>query len=340
MKTQAAAVQGGLAALGLIAAYTTWQREPERKAGEVVVVSASQGDVQKVRYEDASSTPPKWVELEPRKEPDGPRAWLRVSARGDAKTTTPERELRGNESATKVLEKFAPLKATRALGVLPADKLKELALDAPKKRIEVTVRGQKRVFLVGNSPFGMSDPYVRDEADNKVYVLGGGVAADLENAPIRLIDRQLHDWKASEFDGLVVTAGDKKRELVQTSPEVPAQAKLASKSGRTDDLAKNWHDKVFRLVVADVLGKGEVPKAGAPQIALRIDYSMHGRPKGFLEIGRIAAAPVESSTSSAPAPTPATEYYARSESSAGWVKLSGAPEQLLSEGAKIAAAAE
>jgi hypothetical protein len=344
MKTQAAAVQGGLAALGLIAAYTTWQREPERKAGEVVVVSASLGDVQKIRYEDGTSTPTKWVELEPRKEADGSRAWLRVSARGDAKakTETPERELRGNESATKVLEKFAPLKATRALGVLPADKLKELALDAPKKRIELVARGQKRVFLVGNSPFGMSDPYVRDEADNKVYVLGGGIFADLENAPIRLVDRQLHDWKTSDFDGLVVTAGDKKRELVQTSPEVPAQAKLASKSGRTDELAKNWHDKLFRLVVADVLGKGESPKAGAPQITLRVDYTMRGRPKGFLEIGRVVPLPPadQNTSSNAPPPTPATEYYARSEPTPGWVKLSGAPEQLLTEGAKIAAAAE
>jgi hypothetical protein len=342
MKTQAAAVQGGLAALGLIAAYTTWQREPERKAGESVVVSASMGDLQKIRYEDSSVMPPKWVELEPRKEPDGVRAWLKVSARTDKKMTIPERTLRGSEASTKVLEKFTPLKASRALGVLPADKLKELQLDAPKKRIEITARGQKRVLLVGISPFGMSDPYVRDEADNKVYVLGGGVFADLDNAALRLVDRQLHDWKTSDFDGMTITVGDKKRELVQQSPEVPAQAKLASKSGKTDELAKNWHDKIFRVLVSDVLGKGETPVTGEPVVSLRIDYTMKGRPKGFLEIGKVTPKPPENAVESSAPPPPAqpTEYFARTETTAGWVKLGGATEPLLLEGAKIAASAD
>ena len=337
MKTRAAALQGGLAAVGLIAAYTTWQREPERKAGEVVVVGASVGDIQKIRFQDDSTPTPKWVELERRKEAEEPHVWLKVSARDK----NPERELRGNEAAGKTYDKFAPLKATRALGLLAADKLKEINLESPKKRIEVTVRGQKRVFLVGNSPFGVSDPYVRDEADNKVYVLGGGVIADLDNAAIRLVDRQLHDWKTSEFDALIVTAGDKKRELVQSTPEVPAQAKLASKSGRTDELAKNWHDKIFRMLVSDVLGKGETPKAGEPQIALRIDYTMRGKPRGFVEVGRVQGKPPEATSSSAaPPPTPPAEFYARSESTAGWVKLGTSIEPLLTEGAKIAASAD
>jgi hypothetical protein len=340
MKTQAAAVQGGLAALGLLLTYTTWQREPERKAGEVIVVDASVGDVQKVRFEDRSGSNPKWVELDRRKESEGPRVWLRTSARPEQKT--PERELRGNESASKVYEKLAPLKATRALGALPADKLKEIGLEAPKKRIELAVRGAKRVFLVGSSPFGVSDPYVKDESDGKVYVLGGGVVADLENAGIRLVDRQLHDWKPTEYDGLVVTAGDKRRELVQTSPEVPAQAKLASKSGRTDEQAKNWHDKMWRILVSDVLGKGELPANGEPKPALRVEYTHRGRPRGFIEIGRVAGKPPEAASSSSSAPPPATpsEIFARTESTAGWVKLPANTEELLKEGEKIAASAE
>ncbi len=341
MRTQGAALQGGLAALGLIAAYTTWQREPERRAGEVVVVDASPSDVQKVRYEDATSATPKWVELDRRKEADGPRVWLRVSARAEQKA--PERELRGNDSATKLFEKIAPLRATRALGVLGADKLKEVGLEAPKKHIELMTKSGKRTFSIGASPFGVSDPYVKDDSDGKVYVLGGGVVGDLDAASIRLVDRQIHDWKTTEYDGLAITAGGKKRELTQTTPEAPGQAKLASKTGKTDDMAKNWHDKVWRLLVSDVLGKGETPAAGEPQIAARVDYTFHGRPRGFLELARVAGkAPEPAASASTPAPPPAVpmEYYARSESTAGWVKLGGSNEELVKEAEKLAASAE
>ncbi len=338
MKTPAAAIQGGLAALGLIAAYTTWQRDPETKPGEVVIVDASQNDVRKIRFEDTSATPPKWVELERRKETDGQRVWLKVSARPEQKS--PERELRGNEAANKLFEKFAPLKATRALGVLAPEKLKEVGLEAPKKRIEVDARGQKQVFFVGASPFGVSDPYVRSESDGKVFVLGGNVVSDLDAAAIRLVDRQLHDWKTSDYDEVKVTAGGKSKALTQTSPEQPVQAKLVDQAGKTDEQAKNWHDRIWRALASDVLGKGEVPANGEPQLALRIDYKSHGKPRGFVELARVRVTPEPAAAASA-APTPATppiEVYARSESTAGWVKMNANTEDLIKEADKVIAA--
>ena len=336
MKAPGAGVQVGLAAVSLVLAYTTWQREPERKPGEVVIVEASLGDLDKIRYEDQSGKEPKWVELERRKEADGPHPWLRVSAKADAKQ--PERELRGNESAQKLFDKFAPLKGSRSLGVLSADKLKEVSLAAPKKRIEVTVHGQKRVLLVGISPFGVSDPYVRDEADGKVYVLGGGVLSDLDSAGIRLVDRQLHDWKPTEVDHLKITVDGKSKELTQIPGETPAQTKLADKTGKVDEMVKAWHEKLWRVLVSEVLGKGEVPKSGAPVLALRVDYQERGHDKGFVEFGRVQLAPVET-TAATPAspPKPTEEIYARSESTAGWVKISVAAEDLLKEAPKVVA---
>jgi hypothetical protein len=309
MKTPGAALQGGLAALGLIAAYTTWQRAPEHKAGEVVLVDATQNDVQKIRYEDNTTTTPKWVELDRRQESDGPRVWLKVSPRpADPKhpawAAAPERELRGNEQALKVFEKFAPLRATRALGVLSADKMKEVGLDAPKKHLEVTANGVKHSYAIG------------------------------------LVSRVLHDWRPIDFDALTITVGDKKRELSQTGAEVANGAKLVSKSGRSDEMAKNWHDRLWRVLVTDVLGKGETPADGEPVIALRIDYTQRGHKRGFLEIGRVsgkAPAPAASGVPAAPAPV---ELFARTESTAGWVKLGGNADQLVKEADKIAAAAD
>ena len=102
--------------------------------------------MQKVRFADGAG---KTVELDARKEgrDEEPRVWLKLSA--DAKKKKPARELPGNEGAERLWDKFAPLRATRALGVLGADKLKELGLDAPKKHLEVTARGVTHTFDVG-----------------------------------------------------------------------------------------------------------------------------------------------------------------------------------------------
>ncbi|HEX9103319.1 MAG TPA: DUF4340 domain-containing protein, partial [Polyangia bacterium] len=282
MNVRGAVVQSGLAALGLVVAYTTWQREPERAPGEVVVIDVNKSDVQSVRIDDGAG---KTVELERRKEgrDEEPRVWLKLSA--DAKTKKPARELGGNEGADRLWDKFAPLRATRALGALKADKLKELGLDAPKKKLEVTARGVKHVFAVGSSPFGVSDPYVKDEQDGRVYVLGGGVINDLESAGVRLVDRQLHGFKPGDFDSVTISAGGKSRTLSAPPAENQFAAKLVNaKSGKPDDMAKNWHDKVWRMMVTDVLGKGEQPASGTPEVACKVEYSWKGKPKGFVEL--------------------------------------------------------
>jgi hypothetical protein len=334
MRAKGAAIQGGLAALGLIAAYTTWQREPERAPGEVVLLDANKSDLNKIRYENDK----KWVEMELRKDPDGsPVVWLHVAATDTPKA--PERELRGNEGALRLWDKFAPLKAARALGQLDAAKLKELGLDAPKKRIEVTAKGQKHVYVAGQPSFNVSEPYLQDDGDKRVYVLGGGILQDLDSTTVRLIDRQLHSFKTTEFDELTVSAGGKKREMVQEGAPLPGSAKMASKKtpGKPDELARNWHDKVWRLYASEVLGKGEAPAAGNPEVSLRIDYVSKGKPKGFIEVGHTTAAPTNAptATSSPPAP-PTTDYWARTEHTAGWVKLPASAEDVLRETDKIA----
>ena len=333
MNVRGAAVQSGLAALGLVVAYATWQREPERAPGEVVVVDVSKGDVQQVRLDEGGG---KWVELERHKDArdEEPRVWLKLSA--DAQKKIPARELPGNEGADRLWDKFAPLRATRALGVLKADKLKELGLDAPKKKLELTARGQKRLFDVGSSPYGVSDPYVKDEQDGRVYVLGGGVLSDLESAGVRLVDRSLHAFKPGDFDAVAVTAGGKTRPLQAPAAENQFAAKLLSaKSGKPDEMAKNWHDKVWRLMVTDVLGKGELPEKGAPEVGCKVEYSWRGKPKGFVELARLAAPSTSSMVSTAQ--PPAAEMWARSERTAGWDKLPGNAEELMRECAKITA---
>ncbi len=331
MNVRGAAVQSGLAALGLVVAYTTWQREPERAPGEVVVVDVNKGDITSVRLDAGDG---KTVELERRKDSrdEEPRVWLKLSA--DVKAKKPARELPGNEGADRLWDKFAPLHATRALGTMKADKLKELGLDAPKKKLELTARGVKHTFDVGASPFGVSDPYVKDEQDGRVYVLGGGVISDLESAGVRLIDRQLHGFKPGDFDSVTITAGGKSRTLTAPPAENQFAAKLVGKNGKPDDMAKNWHDKVWRLMVTDVLGKGELPTSGTPEVACKVEYGWHGKQKGFVELGRLTPPPVASNVS---APPSAVEPWARSERTASWDKLPANADDVIKECSKIAA---
>jgi hypothetical protein len=340
MRSRGAAIQGGLAALGLLAAYTTWQREPERASGEVVVLDVNKNDLNKVRF---VADEKKWVELELKKDDDGPVVWMHVAA-GEA-PKTPERELRGNEGALKLWEKLAPLRAQRALGIMDPAKTKELGLDAPKKHVEITAKGQKHAYVLGQPPYYVSEPYFQDENDKRVYVLGGGVLSDLESASVRLVDRTLHGFKTTEFDELTVTAGGKKRALTQQGGALDASAKIASKkTGNADDTAKNWHAKVWRLYGAEILGKGETPALGNPTVALRVDYAEKGRPRGFIEVASVTgtppAPPAPANASPNPAtPTPAavTEYFARTEHTAGWIKLPPTAADILKEADKIAA---
>ena len=56
MTGRAAAIQGGLAALGLLLAHFTWQREPEHAPGSVTVIDATKNDVARVHYADDKNT--------------------------------------------------------------------------------------------------------------------------------------------------------------------------------------------------------------------------------------------------------------------------------------------
>jgi hypothetical protein len=330
MRARGTVVQGTLAAIGLVAAYATWQRESKIDTpGEAVVVSASSSDLLKVRYDDTKS----WMELERRPGDDG--VWLRLSPRSAGPTQTPERLVRGGGEAEKLFKRFAPLEASRALGVLGADKLKEIGLDTTKRRLELTLRGDKRTFKVALSPLGAGDPYLQDDRDGRVYVFSNTTLNDLDAAAVRLVDRRMHTFMIDEFDAFMVSAGGKKREFLRVSGETKLASKFAPKDkpAQTDDLVKNWHDRLWNIVPLDVMGADEKPQSGAPAVEVRLDYTFRGRPVGWIEMAKVTHAPANTSTAA-----PATvELYARTEHTAGWVRITAGIEDLYKEGAKIAA---
>jgi hypothetical protein len=348
---KAAALQGGLAALGLITAHLTWQREPERAPGEVTVIDAGKNDVGKVHFEDETTSVDfqrkseggenaVWVHLvEKPKAPPAPKDPKKGEAMSETPPTpptNPPRDVRGSDVATKVMDQFAPLRSPRAFGILDAAKLKELGFEGSKRKLTVTAKGDTREYTIGQPPGnGILEAFMRDERDGRVYLMPHGVLGDLM-ASSRLVDKKLHGFEPTEFDRLVITVGGKSRELVQNHRESIQSAQLASPKtpDKPDQMAKNWHDLLWRSFAMDVLGAGEVPKEGAPTPAGKVEYFDGKKSLGYIEIAK----PPEHSVQQTDPAGNRTTVYARTERTAGWVKLhvSGT---LIPDAEKIVAAA-
>lgn len=336
MNKRSVILQGGLALLGLLLAYFTWQRGPELDTGEAFVLDITKSDLDKIRFDDDEMK--SFVELSKGKDDNGAFTYVRLSGHDASnvplpsghpmiQAKLPERLLRGNESAQALFERFTPLRASRALGVLGAEPLKEFGLDAPKKHIEVTIRGGKRRFGIVPAPPGGTEPYIRDEADGRVYVVAGPILSDLQAASTNLIERRLHPFFLEDTDRLVVSGNGKRKEFVaRRNEEMPGiQLAPANRPNEGDQTARNWHDRIWNLFPAEVLGKGEVPEPAPPAVAVKVEYFSRGRPLGWLELAR-SGKPAQSGA------TGPTEAFARSEFTVGWVRLNPDALNLLTEG--------
>ncbi len=331
MKARGAAVQGVLAVGALVAAYVTWQRPAEATRGDVVALDIGKNALEKVRFQDGD----KWIELTRGKGGDEPAIWVRqgidpqpAGADGAAEAgvpAPPPRDLRGSDRAEKTFDLFAPLRAVRDLGVLPKEKLGELGLEGSGRKLEVTARGVPRAYTVSAPSPGVGSPYIREEGTGRVYLMPTTTLADLNPTSTMPIDRRLHAFKQSEFDALTVQADGASKEYVQTGAASPQTAKLAPKAApdKPDDFARNWHDKLWnRLMVIELLGKGEAPKGGEPKVVLRVEYASQGKPKGWLEVAKGEG----------------KDALARSEHTVGWVVLHGGADEVLEEGRRVAGA--
>jgi hypothetical protein len=334
MKARGAILQGALALAGLGAVYATWQRPEQTAPGDVVVLDLGRGELSRIRYEDGT----KWVELERHRDRSAPAILIKqgksnrpppdggVGASAPEMKPTPRGELRANDFAEKLFERFEPLKANRALGTLDPSKLRELGLQDSAKSLQVEGRTGKYAFRISTSVLGAGSPYLQNVQDGRVYLLGNTALSDLESAPVRLVDRQLHTFKLPEVDSFVVKVNDKQRtfsiKAIANQPTIVAPKKSPQKP---DEFVRNWHDKMWHLVVLDVLGKGDVPASGEPNVALRLEYSNRGNRVGWLEL----ATPAASSSANA------RELYARSEHTIGWVKVHSASEDQLKEANRV-----
>ncbi len=342
MKARSAALQGGLAVAGLVAAYVTWQRPTESlKQDAVVMIDASKNSLERVRYEDGvrSITVEKkdrlYVTLAylPGKRPtlEAPTPLDVTDAGVDGGTfvvakppePAPDRTLFANERAETLWNRLTPFEATRALGKLPKEKLDELGVTDSERKLELTIAGGVTRFTISKPMNGLIGNYAQNEKTGEVFLISSSIFNELDPNSQLLVERRLHTFKATEFDGFTVSAEGKSVAFLQTGADIPATTKVARAASpdKGDELAKNWHEKIWsRLIVTDVLQKGEQPKGGEPNVVLRVEYTNKGQPKGWLELG------IDPGTKA---------VWARSENTLSWVAVHQGAEDIALEGIKV-----
>lgn len=213
----------------------------------------------------------------------------------------PDRELRGNENAEQLLDRVAPLMAIRDLGVLGDDRREQMGLGATTKTLRIEAPGQNVEFRVSTPP-GASGTYLLGP-DGRVWVVADGLVQDLSAAASRLVDRRLHAFKPDDPDAVNVVSEGRTRSYVVRRLQGLNKLAPADSPDAPNAEATAWADKVWRLTPVELLGKGEAPREGNPQILLRLEYLRNRRPLGHLELGRAG-----------------NEAYVRTENTVGWVR--------------------
>lgn len=248
----------------------------------------------------------------------------------DVKETVSTKSFRGNEQADKLFEQFAPMRVVRALGTINEAKAKELGLDAGKKKLTVVGKGQTYTFTLGQNSYGAGDVYARD-GQGQVFLLAHRLVSDFEFAESRLMERRMHRFERNEFDRIEVevltVAGAKKRTLVQKNRQDNTNFYFADGStpDKRDDTIKNWVDKILRMAINDYVPQGDEPKtptavpgASVSGEVLKLRFFEGSKELGHATFSRYPAA---ASPMVAAPPSQQQDYFARTETTIGLVRL-------------------
>ena len=214
----------------------------------------------------------------------------------------PERELRGNELAEQLLDRVSPPMAIRDLGTATAERRRELGLEATTKRLQLEARTGTLGYTVATPP-GASGAYLL-ASDGHLWLVQDALILDLSAASSRLVDWRLHAFRSDEPDALQLQLDGRTRPFVVRKAQGSTRVAPAENPDAPSAEATAWAERVWKLAPLEVLGRGETPREGTPVIALRIEYLRARKPLGFLELGRAG-----------------NEWFARTEHTAGWVRL-------------------
>lgn len=185
-----------------------------------------------------------------------------------------------------LVESVATLKALRVIGKVSPERFSEFGFDKNEfGALEVSIAGKKHSLALGDKTPGGSDRYVRDADSGEAYVIPGSITNDLIAAENRLVERDFHDFGEEKVAKVVLTAGDRTREIVRHKDEKDFWSRPDSPESK-DETVSNWMTKVDRLKITEYIEAPEPPVNPEDQV-VRIEYfNARGKKLGFLELVR------------------------------------------------------
>lgn len=224
---------------------------------------------------------------------------------------------RGNASVDTLLAEILPLRALRDLGKLDASRDAEFGFDKAGTTFKVSCGGQSLTLTLAGRTYGNNDSYARDKKSGKTYLLPGKPFVDLQTAQYKLMQTDMHTFTLADVDEAVIKVGDVSRKLLQRDRGIKGQAQWvdADKPDQRNEAFGNWFDRVSRMHVRKYMPRDAQPgdeltePHAAPEPVMAIEYKLEGKPKGRIEVVRIAGKDDE------------RYYYGRSETSEVWATL-------------------
>jgi hypothetical protein len=233
-----------IAGLGLAFGFYVRSRGGAAPTDNAVLLDLHKRDISRLTWSDEGKT----VTVEERKTSEGDSYWW-ITSDTTKNGKTEKKEMRGSAEVDKLLDGFAPLRASRALGTMPDEKLKEFGLTASKKSIEIVTPSGTQKIILGDNEYGSDQRYVQDPRDSHVYLIKGFVLSNLENAATRYMEHSLHHFAKSDIDRALITVNGKSIEVIQQNRLEPGKSfwVRAGAPDKREDTIGNWMDRVLAL---------------------------------------------------------------------------------------------
>lgn len=159
-----------------------------------------------------------------------------------------ELAFRGNDTAEKLWDSFAPLMALRELVPGPDMDSKVFGFEEPEGTLTVTRKGGEVALTVGGEAYGSKDRYV--QAGTRIFLVDDNTLRPLQFANMRLLERALQPLAEETATSVDIQTHDGQRlEMRQANVADRAKAFWArAATPDADDTSTGlWLGKLFRL---------------------------------------------------------------------------------------------
>jgi hypothetical protein len=140
----------------------------------------------------------------------------------------------GGRQLVRSLDKLTPLVARRSLGVVPADQLTRMGLDAPERTLVVKAKGKTWTFDIGEGTYGDQARYAKLRGSDEVVLLESAAVRGLEGSVQRLMEARVVSVGLDEMTGLNVESEGRTAVFDHMEREQPKKRRFVVK-GQADE---------------------------------------------------------------------------------------------------------